>query len=634
MTNVRDEGSQSTEIDLGTDTPSADSSLGLLLNVLGFVLAIGAIYFLWARPMDQTRYANLHLVGALTLFVLLRLYRVEWDAISARERAAFVLSQVAVVGAIVGTTYVEVFYTGLQYGRYGRFTTPDLVAGALIILGILAATKLAYGWLITFVGVFTLVFAYFGDYFPGLLNHAGLSLNRVIQIGSIEFSGVYHFILQIGATWIFIFVIWAGIVEEFGGLESFIDIGFIVGGRFKSGIAQVATVSSMIMGSITGSPMANIVVTGSFTIPLMKERGIKSEVAAAIETVASTGGMVLPPVMGSVAFLMASFLDIPYGEVIVAAAVPAILFYVAIALSVHLTVRRLDIDMSVEREVDLQQTLKDFVPIFLSLLVLAYLLTIVRYPPGLAGVYTILALVAGEFLKRLVFERGSARLVRSFTQDLGKGLVTGSFRMFSLTIVLAMMGLVISTFNITGVGFRVALSIVNISGGNIVVLLCLVMISSIILGMGMPTPAAYLLTITLVAPAMVEVGFAEITAHFFVFYFAMLAALTPPVALAAAVAAKVGDADFYAVAFHSMKLATPIFILPFVFAFNQQLLRLDGLNTVATFLVVLVGYLFIAVGLNGGMQELSRYRESGTRVALFGVGLGLALFANNLTVIV
>lgn len=611
-----------TELDRSASAvPTADTLIGKVIFVLAAVLGLSAVVYLATRPIVQVRYSNLHLGGAILLFLFVQLYR-DGDPHEWNRRTWLVNGGLAItlLAGVFATLYIEFFYRALAYERIGRYPFSDRLVGVLLITAVVVATKRAYGWMIALVTVFTILFAHFGPQLPGLLNHQGLGWNRIITMTTVEFNGVYHLILQIGATWIFVFIIWAGIVEEFGGLDTFIDIGFVIGQKFRSGVAQTAVVASMIMGSISGSPAANIAVTGSFTIPLMKERGLRPDVAAAIESVASTGGMVLPPVMGSVAFLMANFLSYTYAEIILIAALPALLYYAAVLLSVHLIVLKSDVDTEVKRVLDVNQIGKDIVPIAVSILTLVYLLLVPELPPGIAGVYTIGTLVAAELGKRLYWGSRQVDTVRDVAVDVVRGLRTGAIRMAPLTVTLAAMGIIISAFSITGTGYRLSLSIVEVSGGNTVLLLFLVMISAIVLGMGMPTVAAYLLTITLVAPAMTQVGFETITAHFFVFYFAMLAALTPPVALSAAVASQIAEAKFFDVAVQSMILGIPLFLLPYVFALNEALLTLSGAQTAITFLTALVGYVLLVLGLQGNRSTL-RGRGVFVRVSLFGLGL-------------
>jgi TRAP-type uncharacterized transport system fused permease subunit len=285
--------------------------------------------------------------------------------------------------------------------------------------------------------------------------------------------------------------------------------------------------------------------------------------------------MVLPPIMGSVAFIMANFLGVSYGDIIVSAALPALLFYGATIVSVHLIVANYPTDLKVDRDVDRERIITQGIPMALSLIGLVYLLVELRYPPGIAGVYAIAIIIVAQAMMLLIL--GGDRLLELWTlfKQIASGLVTGTIRMAPLTIILAAMGILITSFNYTGIGFRLSLSIVNISSGSVMVLLALVMLSAIVLGMGMPTVAAYLVTVTLIAPAMVEFGFEPITAHFFVFYFAMIATITPPIALGPAIAAQIAEADFIETALTSMKIGLPLFILPYIFAFNEELLIID-----------------------------------------------------------
>lgn len=609
--------------------PSTDGPLGKVIYVLAVLTALLAILQVMRLPFTRVRYDNFHLALAILLFALVELYRRgdprTWDR---RQRATMLAFGLLMATGFAATVYIELNFKALQTSFIG-YTAFQTVLGAILILSAFTAMYWAYGWMITAVAVSALLYARYGRLLPGLLNHAGKEWGEIVSLTVLQVnSGVYHILFHIGATWIFVFLIWAGIVEEMGGLQTFFDIGFLIGSRFKSGIAQTAVVSSMIMGSISGSPMANSIVTGSFTIPLMKERGIAPKTAAAVESIASTGGMVLPPVMGSVAFLMTTFLNVSYGHIIVVAAIPAILFYIAVALAVHLIIIDLDVDAMIDREVEPRQVASNFLPILVSLVVLVYLLLVVEYSPGVAGVWTMVTLVATEGVKQLLVSDNKLESVAETAQMTFDGLRTGTVRMVPISVTLAAIGVLITAFTMTGIGYRLSTSVVSVAGGNVVILLVLVMVSSILLGMGMPTVAAYLLTITLIAPAMVQVGFKPITAHFFVFYYAMLASVTPPIALVNAVTCKIADADFLDVSVESLKIGLPLFLLPWVFAFNESLLILDGVDTLIAFVMTLVGYLVLTFGLNGGRSTFqigsvtaTRGGRLATRFALVGGGL-------------
>lgn len=616
---------------------------------VGVVVSLSCIFFLWFRPMEQVRYANLHLIGIFLVYLFI-IYD-EREGLSDpdwRRLVSVYGTAIFCFFGFLGSIYVELLYVTLSYERYGIYTTPDLLAGGAVILGVLVAVRHAYGWIITSIGVFALAFGLYGPYFPGILNHAGLDVAGVIGSGALDFSGVYDNIFQISATYVFIFIIWASLVQTFGGLNAFINLATRIGNRTKSGISQTAVVASMFMGSINGSTIANIAVTGSFTIPLMKRRGLRSNVAGAIETVASTGGMILPPVMGSVAFLMAVFLPYSYGEIIVMAAIPSLLFYGSVVVAVHFTVLREDVPLQMDysetannqskdttngsRETAQERTgsrskieidpskgtmyyLRKLVPVLVSLALLVYLLLGPMLGPGTAGVYIIATLTGLEFLNRITGTVSLSEGAIGVVKDFFDGLSDGAYQIAPLSFVLAMMGILIALFSVSGVGFRLSFSVVQLSGGSIVVLLFLVMVSSIVLGMGMPTPAAYVLVITLIAPAMVEVGFQDVTAHFFVFYFAILSTMTPPIAVGAAVASRIADGDFLPTALVACRIGLPLFLLPYLLTMHEQLIVISGLGTIATFVLAMAGLVLLSYGLNRRFESTMTYLTNGALIS-------------------
>jgi len=603
--------------------PSTDTLLGKIIFVIAIVWSLGAVYHIWQIPIPDDMYLTFHLSVGMILFLLLDYHQLpSIDELGIIDKVRTAVLTVSAVAALLSFLYIVLNYDAIEFDRFRGYPEHEVIMGAIIIITVLIMMYRAYGLVLTGVTGFAILYAAYGPMFPGLLEHAGVSWDQIILFNTIEFeSGVYGFIVRIGATWIFVFLIWAGLVEEYGGLQTFLDIGFLVGKRFESGIAQTAVVSSMIMGSISGSPMANSVVTGSFTIPLMKERGIAPKTAGAIEATASTGGMILPPIMGAVAFLMANFLNMSYGNIIVIAALPAILFYVAIALSVHLITIQLDVDSVIQRDVNQTQVLKDLLPIVVSVVALVYFLVVRRYSSGIGGVYTIAVLIPTELLRRLLFESDRKRATVDFVFDTFKGFRTGSIRMIPLMAVIAGIGILISSVGLTGLGYRLSSVIVDIAGGTTILLLVLVAVSSIVMGMGMPTVAAYVLTITLIAPAMVDVGFQTITAHFFVFYYAMLASITPPIALACAVTCKIAEENFMTVAIESVKVGLPLFLIPFIFAFNESLLSLNGMDTAVAFVCALAGLILIVFGIHGNVKPIRGEYSRPIRITLLPLGL-------------
>jgi len=603
------------------DIPDPDTSLTKVIYAVSLSYSLLAIYYIRNNPFTADKYVTYHLLFTFLLFTLVEIYHTKdrgWNGLRDKVEVASLTGLTA--GAFFDFIYIISNYDELAFGRFRGYPAHEIAIGVIIILAALISMYRAYGLIIASVAIFAILYALYGPIFPSIFEHSGIEPRRLVTFVTLEFeAGVYGLIVRIGATWIFIFLIWAGLVESYGGIETFINIGFFVGSKFRSGVPQTAIVSSMIMGSISGSPMANSVVTGSFTIPMMKERGLSAKHAGSIEAVASTGGMILPPVMGAVAFLMASFLGVSYGYIIVAAALPALLFYISLAFSIHLMTISNQVEASITKQVNKTQIVIDAVPILASVIGLVYFLVILRLTPDIGGLYTIVVLIVAEATKRIFVGGSPIKVAKLFISDTVDGIRTGGIRMLPIAIVLAGIGILISSFSRTGLGFRLSSAIITVSAGVIVVLLILVLLTSLFLGLGMPTVAAYLLVISLVAPALVDAGFAEITAHFFVFYYAMLASITPPIALTCAVTCKIAEENFLTVALESVKLGLPLFLLPLLFTYNESLLLLDGVVTAVVFVIVLSGLLTVSYGLYGPLP-LSKMKNNIVRVLLVTLG--------------
>ncbi|ELY50463.1 TRAP-type transport system permease protein [Natronolimnohabitans innermongolicus JCM 12255] len=526
-----------------------------------------------------------------------------------RDRVGNAISAGLVVTVLATTAYVHVHYW--RWLRQAReqyiYTNVDLLIGAIIILITIHATWKAYGKLLAFVTVGAIGYGYFGPMFPGILNHGGFDLETIIYSNSVALNGVYGFLLGVGATWVVIFILFAGIIESYGGMDYVIKIGRSVGRRISSGIPQVAVVSSMLMGSITGSSAANVATTGSFTIPLMQDNKVGDKYAASIESIASTGGQILPPVMGSAAFLMADLIGVSFVDIIQAAILPAILFYIGMAFVVHLSAHRYgwlmrDGDvMAVPEEERLSpvEMLISTAPYTIPLVVLIYTLVILRWDPMTAGLYAIIALVPAALVRDLILDQSSPSTVKIWGRRTIEGCKIGVVNMAPLTAVLASLGIVIQIISQTGFALSFSLQMVAIAGGVFILVLLLAMASSILFGLGMPTPAAYVVVAVLTAPGLVQLGIGEITAHMFVFYFALLSTITPPVALSCAVACGIAGASFFDVCKETIRLGLFSFLIPWVFVFNEQLIYWEGTTTAIIFLTSSVGILSVVIALVG-----------------------------------
>lgn len=614
----------------------------LLLYVLGVVTVGWHLYYAFQGAMPRQQHANIHLGLLLVVFYLSTL---DLDPEGWRDHFHNGVS-VTLLAAIAGATiYVHFnFWRWLNEARQQLvYTNVDLIVGGLIMLITIHATWRAYGRLLGVVVIAGLFYGWAGPLFPGILFHGGFGLERLVYMNSVAIGGVYGFILGVGATWVAVFILFAGIIEGYGGLDYVTRVGRNVGSRLRSGVVQVAVVSSMLMGSITGSSAANVATTGSFTIPLMREEGVEGKYAAAIESIASTGGQILPPVMGSAAFLMADILGVSFFSILQSAILPALLFYITVAFVVHIAAIKNGWTSGSEElaeddeDTSILETLVDTLPYTGPLAVLIYTLVVLRYDPMSAGMYGILSVLLGGIVRDLLLDGGNFSTVKAWSRRTIEGCKIGAENMAPLTAVLASLGMVIAVITQSGFTQRFSLQMIALAGGVFVLVLILAMLASILFGMGMPTPAAYVVVAILTAPGLVRLGIQPITAHMFVFYFALLSTITPPVALSCAVGAGIAEARFWDVAKETMRLGLFAFVIPFTFAMNQELIYWEGLQTFTTFGAISIGLLMMSIALVGydlteNIRIWKRPLYLGLAAAIFfvpmyTVQLGLAVLA-------
>jgi TRAP transporter 4TM/12TM fusion protein len=555
------------------------------------------------------------------------------------------------------------------------------------------ATRRAYGWAITSVVFVSIAYAMAGPWLPGFLGHTGMTWQNVARYGAIGLSGTYGFILGIGTTWVAVFIIFAGMAKTYGALEYILDGGRRIGNYLQTGVVQVAVIASMAMGSITGSAAANTATTGSFTIPMMQNQGVREDFAAAIESVASSGGQMMPPVMGVAAFIMADILGVSYVEIIRAALVPALLFYFSVGIAVQFVVLRFGwtaertapgsltstlfaprtlwtvgyvalvaaafaalrsvagvgalyaglgalalaalvrLAQAVVTTADDESAVDDFRaavegffggPHFaVPLGVLVYTLVVAQLTPLAAGLYTSITMVLTIVVRRFVVDPPTRAPVSAATQTV-EGLRAGAVEMAPLVGVLGAMGIIITMLTQTGLAQTISIRMVGLAGGVLLAVLVIAMFLSILFGLGMPTPAAYILVVILVAPGLVDVGIPQLTAHLFVFYFAMLSAITPPVAVAVAVGARIADADFMRTGKQALRIGAPGFLIPFAFVSNGSLIVWSLPATPIHVAIVFVGVTALVAATTG--YDGTHVLGWGHRTAYFGLSL-VALYA-------
>lgn len=477
------------------------------------------------------------------------------------------------------------------YFLWGSIWEPeDLIFGTMIILSVLYLAKLYIGWTLPIVALVFILYTVFGYVLPNqFFGHPGIPLERAIAhfFGP---SGMYGTVLNVFSTIIVIFILFGTFLINSGAATTLLDLAKSVTGRMRGGSAKVAVAGSALMGSINGNPIANVATTGHLTIPLMKKQGFKPEFAGGVEAVASSGGVFLPPIMGATAFVMAEFLGVSYTEVMVAAILPGILYYVGIFLLVDLRAHKMGISNLAKEEIPkFLNVLKTGWIHLLPIVVLVYMMLVVRSSVSKAGLVAIGVLFLISFLRKET-RMNVPKLIQTLS-DSAKSTV-------SLGAIIATAGIIIGSVGITGLGSRFGSVILSYAQDNVYLAGFLVAILCIILGMGLPTIAAYVIAVAVAASTLTDLGVSPLTAHLFVFYFAALSGLTPPVALTSYTAATIAKSDMMKTSYTAFKLAIVGYVIPFVFLTNPALILKAGVGEILlTVTTAVIALIFAAMAL-------------------------------------
>lgn len=592
--------------------------------------------YLFTRGFDNRQFA-VYFVG-MTLFLYIYGEVAKLNLSKRSEQVIGAGYLLILLGVLISSVYLWVNYAELRFTRVGVATQPEIYLSVYMVSVILLFTYKEYGLPLSVVAATVIFYAYFGWLFPGVLRHPGLSTERIAGTVILNFQGIYGFLTAIVVDWIVIFLLYAGLVRGYGGFDHVLRISTSLRGIMNSGVAQVSLIASMIIGSINGSGVANTGITGSITIPVMKDSGIKSDLAAGIEAVASTGGQILPPVMGTSAFLMAAILPYTYADILAAAVVPGIMFYAATAYSIHAIIPpqttesdRLgpgEGDTGIgddDRYKDKRYILIQSVIFLIPFLALVYLLGYLRYSISYSALTTTgLMIVMGT----VVPVATGLKSVRKVLAETVEGAKIGAEGAIPIVIVVATIGVIVDILTLTGTPGKIAIVMLDISGGVLLIALLISFILCIILGMGMPTPAAYLIVAVVVAPALVrDFGMSDIAVHFFVLYAAMLSMLTPPIAVCVVVASGIANSNFWQTSVKALRVGFPMFILPFIFIHHPVIVSLgftaERLLTGAT---ILAGIVMIGFGLN---QRVSKQASNYIlKIGVIVLGVGVIYYAS------
>ncbi len=453
------------------------------------------------------------------------------------------------------------------------FTPAQLFFGSVLLFLTLEATRRTTGLGLTGVVVLFLAYNQFGSYLPPPFGHGISDYTYLLDILVFTTDGVFGVPIQVVASYVFLFVMFGTFLSKAGGGEFFFNLASLVTGRSRGGPAKIAVISSGLYGTMSGSPTSDVVATGSITIPVMKRLGYTPRFAGAVEVAASTGGSAMPPIMGSAAFILAEYTTVPYQEVVLAALLPAMLYYLGVFLQVHLRAVKEDLRPSEGEIPTVADTFRTGWVFLIPIFGIVWALMAGYSPTFTAGVGVLAAVAASALL----------RATRLTPWQVVEGLGETTLRILPVAGACAAAGLVIGGLSMTGLGMKAANVILTISGGQAVLTLVIAAVVTIILGLGMPTPSAYILAAVLVGPALAKLGYPILQSHMFLLYFAIMSALTPPIAVAALAAAAIADEDPFKIAFSAVRLAAIGFLMPFAFIWNPGLLLLgDTLtNTVA-----------------------------------------------------
>ncbi len=519
------------------------------------------------------------------------------------------------LGALASTTYVVVMAEDLETtGRY--FAKPvETVLGLLYIVVLLEAVRRTVGWPMVVLGLLFLLYAKLSYLMPGILSAHLQTWPRIVAEVYLTASGMFGTTTSLASGIIIAFIAFGAFFVKVGGGQTFLNLALSLTGGIRGGPAKAAIVGSAMFGTLSGSPAANVAVTGTITIPMMKKTGYSATFAGAVETVASTGGMIMPPIMGATAFVMASFLGVSYVTVAIAATIPALLYFIALFIQTDLRAAKDGLQGISKSELpSLAATIRDGWEFGIPLLALVILLFVLRYPPAIASSYTIGSLIAVSLFRK------SRRLsVRGFVD----ALADSAKSMLMVAPVISASGIIIATLGLTGLGPKLASSLVTLFGNNLQLLVLAVAISVYIMGMGVNITITYILLALLVAPALTKVGVPMIVAHFFIFYMGLTMFITPPYAPATFVAAAISGAPPYRTGFQAMRLGIVTFLVPFILIYNPALIMIGTPAEIAlAAATAIVGVFALAVGIEGYLFTRADWWQ---RILALAAGLTLMM---------
>lgn len=597
------------KFDKESDKREVKGIWNIIINVICIAFAVFQLYTATFGVLDAHLQRAIHLAFGFLLIFLLYPGRKSWSRSSMNPLDVLL----AIVGA-ASALYIVVNYQELVL-RAGMNNETDFVVGVIGTLMVFEAARRVVGWPMITVALFFMIYAFVGPYIPGIMAHRGVQVQELFDHLFFTTEGIFGTPMGVSSTFIYLFILFGSYLEATGLGKFFIDLANAIAGWAAGGPAKVAVLSSGLMGTVSGSSVGNVAGTGAFTIPMMKKLGYRPAFAGAVEAAASTGGQLMPPVMGAAAFLMAEFVGVPYFDVVKAAVIPALLYYIGVWLGVHYEAKKYGLKGTSREE------LPKFGPLFmekghlaLPLAVIVYLL-VSGYTPMRAALAAIVLSIVCACLRKST---------RIGFREIVQGLIDGSKGVLGVLIACATAGIIIGVVTKTGVGLKIATALLDLSGGQLLPAMFFTMVTSLILGMGVPTTANYVITSTIAAPALVQMNVPVLAAHMFAFYFGIVADVTPPVALAAYAGAGIAGANPMRCGVIAAKLAIAAFIVPYIFVLAPELLMIHAtpLTITLSALTAIVGMWGVSVAMIGFCQNLLNLPQ---RVLFLAGGIGMII---------
>ncbi|MFN2409478.1 MAG: TRAP transporter permease [Halomonas sp.] len=597
------------------------------ITIVAVGLSLFQLFSAGIQPLGLFYQRSIHL--ALIMMLAFLMFPLFGGITRPRGIVSWAIDAVFIAGAVITGGYL-VLYLDEIISRAGFWSETDILVACIATATVLEASRRAVGLSMTMIGLIAIIYAmagprgeiaWLGEWMPGILEHRGYSLERIAGQLYLGQEGIFGLPLGVAATYIFIFVLFGAFLESTGAGKFFIDMAYAATGRQRGGPAKAAVLASAGMGSISGSAIANVVTTGAFTIPLMKRLGYKPKEAGGIEAAASTGGQIMPPLMGAGAFLIAEYTNTPYLEIVKISILPAIMYFATVYLFVHIIALKNGMQGMARSELPkMRQVMKEGWHFLLPLAVLVWLLAM-SMSPMRVGFYAVITMVAVAVLRYVLWfffvapRQGEAvtasrikEVASAGLRKLVEGLELGARNAVSVSMACAVAGIIVGVVGLTGLGLKFSSMMMAFSGGNIVLALVMVLLASLVLGMGLPVTASYIVLIVLVGPALTEeFGIPLLVAHLVVFWYSQDSNVTPPIALAGFAGAAIAGSKPMETSFQAWKFAKGLYLIPLFMVFNPEIIvggpvplviwnAVIALLALCAFAAALEGYLFTRMG--------------------------------------